>query len=90
MVHFNVPDMTCGGVLSVFVEQKLRPKPAGVEVEIDVAARQVRVPGQAEDDTVELVAPQLSVPDTKQTPWRGLHRAEQPVAAAVRLVHNLC
>ena len=56
MVHFNVPDMTCGGCA-----QRIRraiaqtQMPAGVEVEIDVAARQVRVPGQAEDDTVELV-----------------------------------
>ena len=56
MVRFNVPDMTCGGCA-----QRIRralaqaPMPAGVELEIDVAARQVRVPGQAEDDTVELV-----------------------------------
>ena len=56
MVHINVPDMTCGGCA-----QRIRraiaqaQMPAGVEVEIDVAARQVRVPGQAEDDTVELV-----------------------------------
>ena len=56
MVHFNVPDMTCGGcaqrIRRAIAQAQL---PAGVEVEIDVAARQVRVPGQAEDDTVELV-----------------------------------
>ena len=46
MVHINVPDMTCGGCA-----QRIRraiaqaQMPAGVEVEIDVAARQVRVPG---------------------------------------------
>ena len=56
MVHFNVPDMTCGGCA-----QRIRraiaqaQMPADVEVEIDVAARQVRVHGQAEDGTVELV-----------------------------------
>ena len=60
MVRFNVPDMTCGGCA-----QRIRraiaqaPMPAGVEVEIDVAARQVRVPGQAEDDTVALVRPEI-------------------------------
>ena len=56
MVHFNVPDMTCGGcaqrIRRAIAQAQL---PAGVEVEIDVATRQVRVPGQAEDDTVELV-----------------------------------
>ena len=56
MVHFNVLDMTCGGcaqrIRRAIAQAQL---PAGVEVEIDVAARQVRVPGQAEDDTVELV-----------------------------------
>lgn len=56
MVHFNVPDMTCGGcaqrIRRAIAQAQL---PAGVEVEIDVAARQVRVPGQAEDDAVERV-----------------------------------
>ena len=56
MVHFNVPDMTCGGcaqrIRRAIAQAQL---PAGVEVEIDVATRQVRVPGQVEDDTVELV-----------------------------------
>ena len=56
MVHFNVLDMTCGGcaqrIRRAIAQAQL---PAGVEVEIDVAARQVRVPGQAEDDTVQLV-----------------------------------
>lgn len=56
MVHFNVPDMTCGGcaqrIRRAIAQSQL---PAGVEVEIDVATRQVRVPGQVEDDTVELV-----------------------------------
>ena len=41
--------------------------------------------GKSKTTLWSLSAPQLSVPDTKQTPWRGLHRAEQPVAAAVRL-----
>mgnify|MGYP003599349303 FL=1 len=56
MVHFNVPDMTCGTcaqrISRAIAQTQL---PGGVGVEIDVAARQVRVPGQAEDDTVELV-----------------------------------
>ena len=56
MVHFNVPDMTCGGcaqrIRRAIAQSQL---PAGVGVEIDVATRQVRVPGQVEDDTVELV-----------------------------------
>ena len=56
MVHFNVPDMTCGGCAER-IRRAIAQAPmlAGVEVAIDVAARQVRVPGQAEDDTVELV-----------------------------------
>ena len=56
MVHFNVLDMTCGGcaqrIRRAIAQSQL---PAGVGVEIDVATRQVRVPGQVEDDTVELV-----------------------------------
>ena len=56
MVHFNVPDLTCGGcaqrIRRAIAQSQL---PAGVGVEIDVATRQVRVPGQVEDDTVELV-----------------------------------
>ena len=56
MVHFNVLDMTCGGcaqrIRRAIAQAQL---PAGVEVEIDVATRQVRAPGQVEDDTVELV-----------------------------------
>ena len=56
MVHFNVPDMTCGGCAER-IRRAIAQAPmlAGVEVAIDVAARQVRVPGQAEDDTVQLV-----------------------------------
>jgi copper chaperone len=56
MVHFNVPDMTCGGCA-----QRIRraiaqaQMSAGVDVEIDVAARQVRISGRAGDGTVELV-----------------------------------
>lgn len=56
MIHFNVPDMTCGGcaerIRRAIAQAQL---PNGVGVEIDVAARQVSIPGQAEDDTVELV-----------------------------------
>ena len=56
MVHFNVPVLTCGGcaqrIRRAIAQSQL---PAGVGVEIDVATRQVRVPGQVEDDTVELV-----------------------------------
>ena len=56
MVHFNVPALTCGGcaqrIRRAIAQSQL---PAGVGVEIDVATRQVRVPGQVEDDTVELV-----------------------------------
>lgn len=85
MVHFNVPDMTCGGCA-----QRIRraiaqaQMPAGVEVEIDVAARQVRVPGQAEDGTVELVRSALERAGYKADAVVGTHRAEQLVAA-VRL-----
>lgn len=56
MVRFNVPDMTCGGCA-----QRIRraiaqaPMPAGVDVEIDVAARQVSITGRAVDGTVDLV-----------------------------------
>ena len=56
MVHFNVPDMTCGTCAQRIGRAIAQAQlPAGVEVEIDVATRQVRVPGQVEDDTVELV-----------------------------------
>ncbi|MDD2180463.1 heavy-metal-associated domain-containing protein [Acidovorax sp. D2M1] len=56
MVHFNVPDMTCGGcaqrIRRAIAQAQL---PAGVEVEIDVAARKVRILGQAGDSAMELV-----------------------------------
>lgn len=56
MVHFNVPDMTCGGcaqrISHAIAQAQL---PAVVDVEIDVAARQVRIPERAGVGTVELV-----------------------------------
>lgn len=56
MVHFSVPDMTCGNcarrIGRAIAQAQL---PAGVEVEIDVGARQVRIPEQAGDGAVELV-----------------------------------
>lgn len=56
MVHFNVPDMTCGGCAQRIGRAIAQAQlPGGVEVEIDVAARQVRIPAQAGESTVELV-----------------------------------
>lgn len=56
MVHFHVPDMTCGGCARRIDRAiALAQMPAGVEVEIDVAARQVRIHGSVDDDTEELV-----------------------------------
>ena len=56
MVHFNVPDMTCGGcaerIRRAIAQAQL---PDSVSVEIDVAARQVRIPGQAGDSAAERV-----------------------------------
>lgn len=56
MVHFNVPDMTCGGCA-----QRIRRAidnaqlPEGMEVVIDVAARQIQVPTHAQDREIDLV-----------------------------------
>ncbi|WP_426304846.1 heavy-metal-associated domain-containing protein [Acidovorax facilis] len=56
MVHFNVPDMTCGGCA-----QRIRRAiddaelPEGMEVTIDVAARQIRVPTHAQVREIDLV-----------------------------------
>ncbi|WP_416208610.1 heavy-metal-associated domain-containing protein [Acidovorax sp.] len=56
MVEFNVPDMTCNGCAQrigrAISEARL---PAGVEVEIDVAARKIRIPSLAGDSAVERV-----------------------------------
>ena len=56
MVHFNVPDMTCGTCAQRIGRAIAQAQlPGGVEVEIDVATRQVRIPAQAGESTVELV-----------------------------------
>ena len=82
MVHFNVPDMTCGGcaqrIRRAIAQAQL---PAGVEVEIDVAARQVSVPGQAEDDTVELVRSAIE---------RAGYKADAAVSPASRRTTGSC
>ena len=82
MVHFNVPDMTCGTcaqrIRRAIAQAQL---PAGVEVEIDVAARQVRVPGQAEDDTVELVRSAIE---------RAGYKADAAVSPASRRTTGGC
>ena len=82
MVHFNVPDMTCGGcaqrIRRAIAQAQL---PAGVEVEIDVATRQVRVPGQVEDDTVELVRSAIE---------RAGYKADAVVATSSRRTTGGC
>ena len=82
MVHFNVLDMTCGGcaqrIRRAIAQAQL---PAGVEVEIDVAARQVRVPGHAEDDTVELVRSAIE---------RAGYKADAVVATSSRRTTGGC
>ena len=56
MVHINVPDMTCGTCAQRIGRAIAQAQlPGGVEVEIDVATRQVRIPAQAGESTVELV-----------------------------------
>ena len=82
MVHFNVPDMTCGGcaqrIRRAIAQAQL---PAGVEVEIDVATRQVRAPGQVEDDTVELVRSAIE---------RAGYKADAAVSPASRRTTGSC
>ena len=82
MVHFNVPDMTCGGCAER-IRRAIAQAPmlAGVEVAIDVAARQVRVPGQAEDDTVELVRSAIE---------RAGYKADAAVSPASRRTTGGC
>ncbi|MCO5358876.1 heavy-metal-associated domain-containing protein [Acidovorax kalamii] len=74
--------MTCGGcaqrIRRAIAQAQL---PAGVEVEIDVAARQVRVPGQAEDDTVELVRSAIE---------RAGYKADAVVATSSRRTTGGC
>lgn len=82
MVHFNVPDMTCSGCA-----QRIRraitqvQMPAGVEVEIDVAARQVRIPAQAGESTVELVRSAIE---------RAGYKADAVVATSSRRTTGGC
>ena len=82
MVHFNVPDMTCGGCA-----QRIRrtiaqaQMPAGVEVEIDAAARQVRIPAQAGESTVELVRSAIE---------RAGYKADAAVSPASRRTTGSC
>ena len=82
MVHFNVPDLTCGGcaqrIRRAIAQSQL---PAGVGVEIDVATRQVRVPGQVEDDTVELVRSAIE---------RAGYKADAAVSPASRRTTGSC
>ena len=82
MVHFNVPDMTCGGCARRIRQAIAQTQmPAGVEVEIDVAARQVRIPGQVEDDTVELVRSAIE---------RAGYKADAAVSPASRRTTGGC
>lgn len=82
MVHFNVPDMTCGGCA-----QRIRraiaqaQMPAGVDVEIGVAARQVRISGRAGDGTVELVRSAIE---------RAGYKADAVVATSSRQTTGGC
>ena len=56
MVEFNVPDMTCSGCAQRISRAISAARlPAGVEVEIDVAARTIRIPSLSGDSAVEHV-----------------------------------
>ncbi len=56
MVQFNVPDMTCGGCANRIGRALAQVSlPADLQVEIDVAARQVRVPVAAESEVAGAV-----------------------------------
>ena len=82
MVHINVPDMTCGTCAQRIGRAIAQAQlPAGVEVESDVATRQVRVPGQVEDDTVELVRSAIE---------RAGYKADAAVSPASRRTTGGC
>ena len=82
MVHFNVPDMTCGTCaqrIGRAVEQVQLP--GDVEVKIDVAARQVRITAQAGESAVELVRSAIE---------RAGYKAEAAVSPSSRQTTGGC
>ena len=82
MVHFNVPDMTCGTCAQRIGRAIAQAQlPGGVEVEIDVATRQVRIPAQAGESTVELVRSAIE---------RAGYKADAAVSPASRRTTGGC
>ena len=82
MVHINVPDMTCGTCAQRIGRAIAQAQlPGGVEVEIDVATRQVRIPAQAGESTVELVRSAIA---------RAGYKADAAVSPASRRTTGGC
>lgn len=82
MVHFNVPDMTCGTCAQRIGRAIAQAQlPRGIEVEIDAAARQVRIPAQAGESTVELVRSAIE---------RAGYKADAAVSPASRRTTGGC
>ena len=82
MVHFNVPDMTCGTCAQRIGRAIAQAQlPGGVEVEIDVATRQVRIPAQSGESTVELVRSAIE---------RAGYKADAAVSPASRRTTGGC
>jgi len=82
MVHINVPDMTCGTCAQRIGRAIAQAQlPGGVEVEIDVATRQVRIPAQAGESTVELVRSAIE---------RAGYKADAAVSPASRRTTGGC
>jgi copper chaperone CopZ len=82
MVHINVPDMTCGTCAQRIGRAIAQAQlPGGIEVEIDAAARQVRIPAQAGESTVELVRSAIE---------RAGYKADAAVSPASRRTTGGC
>ncbi|MBD9391343.1 heavy-metal-associated domain-containing protein [Acidovorax sp. ACV01] len=82
MVHFNVPDMTCGTCAQRIGRAIAQAQlPGGIEVEIDAAACQVRIPAQAGESTVELVRSAIE---------RAGYKADAAVSPASRRTTGGC
>ena len=82
MVHFNVPEMTCGTCAQRIGRAIAQAQlPAGVAVEFDVATKKVSDNGQVEDDTVELVRSAIE---------RAGYKADAAVSPASRRTTGGC
>ena len=56
MITFHVPDMTCGACASRIGQALTQASlPAGLQVDIDVTSREVRIPHEGPTDTAQAV-----------------------------------